>query len=71
MAEPEFELRETSEQVFSPYVKVTSRGLNQIRPGSAIKITDCSSKGPEFNSQHLHGSSQPSVMGSDDLFWCV
>jgi hypothetical protein len=27
---------------------------------------------PEFNSQKLHGGSQPSVMGSDDaLFWCV
>ena len=30
--------------------------------------TDCSSRGPEFNSQQQHGSSQPSVMGSDALF---
>jgi hypothetical protein len=41
------------------------------RDGSAVKITDCSSRGPEFNSQQPHGSSQPSVMGSDALFWCV
>jgi hypothetical protein len=27
--------------------------------------------GPEFNSQQPHGGSQPSVMGSDALFWCV
>jgi hypothetical protein len=27
--------------------------------------------GPEFNSQKPHGGSQPSVMESDALFWCV
>jgi hypothetical protein len=32
---------------------------------------DCSSRGPEFNSQQPHGGSQPSVMGSDALFWCL
>ena len=26
---------------------------------------------PEFTSQQSHGGSQPSVMRSDDLFWCV
>ena len=41
------------------------------RDGSVIKSTDCSSKGPEFNSHQPHGGSQPSVMGSDALFWCV
>ena len=30
------------------------------REGSAIKNTDCSSRGPEFNSQQPHGGSQPS-----------
>ena len=35
-----------------------------------LRDTDCASRGPEFNSQP-HGGSQPSVMGSDDLFWCV
>jgi hypothetical protein len=29
-----------------------------------VKSTDCSSRGPEFNSQQPHSGSQPSVMGS-------
>jgi hypothetical protein len=36
-----------------------------------VKSTDCFSKSPEFNSQKPHGSSQPSVMGSDALLKCV
>jgi hypothetical protein len=36
---------------------------------SAVKNTDCSFRGPEFNSQQPHGGSQPSTTGSDDLFW--
>jgi hypothetical protein len=39
------------------------------RDGSAVKSTDCSSRGPEFNSQQPHVGSQPSVMGLDALFW--
>jgi hypothetical protein len=39
--------------------------------GSVVKSTDCSSRGPEFNSQQPHGDSQPSVVGSDALFWYV
>ena len=35
------------------------------RDGSEVKSIGCSSTGPEFNSQQLHGGSQPSVMGSD------
>ena len=35
------------------------------------KSTDCSSRSHEFNSQQPHGGSQPSVTGSDALFWCV
>jgi hypothetical protein len=31
-----------------------------------VKSTDCSFRGPEFNSQQLHGGSQPSVMRSGD-----
>jgi hypothetical protein len=31
------------------------------RDGSAVKSTDCSSRGPEFKSQQPHGGSQPSV----------
>ena len=36
-----------------------------------LKSTDCSSRGPEFNSQQPHGGSQPSVMRSDVLSWGV
>jgi hypothetical protein len=39
--------------------------------GEMAKSTDCSSRGPEFNSQQPDGGSQPFVMGSDALFWCV
>jgi hypothetical protein len=38
------------------------------RDGSAVKSTDCFSRGPEFKSQQPHGGSQPSVMRSDALF---
>ena len=31
--------------------------------GSVVKGIDCSSRGPEFNSQPPRGGSQPSVMG--------
>jgi hypothetical protein len=41
------------------------------RDGLVAKSTDCSSRGLEFNSQHPHGGSQPSVIGFDALFWCV
>jgi hypothetical protein len=37
--------------------------------GSAVKSTGCSSRGPEFNSQQPHDGSQPSLMGSDTIFW--
>ena len=40
------------------------------KESSAVKSTDCSSRDSEFKSQHPHGGSQPSVMGSDALFWC-
>jgi hypothetical protein len=48
--------------------EVVERGQ---RDGSAVKSTDCSTEGPEFNSQQPHGGSQPSIMRSDALFWCV
>ena len=41
------------------------------RYDSVVKRTDYSSRVLEFNSQQPHGGSQPSVMGSDALFWCV
>lgn len=40
---------------------------------SWIKSTDCSSEGPGFNSQYIHGGSQlsltPASRGSHPLFW--
>jgi len=39
------------------------------RDGSAVKSTDCSSKGPEFNSQQPQGGSQLSMMRSGVIFW--
>ena len=38
---------------------------------SVVKSTDCSFRGPKFNCQQPHGSSQPPVMESDALIWCV
>ena len=42
--------------------------LGGCRDGSAVKNTDCCSRGPGFSSQQPRGGSQPSVMGSDALF---
>ena len=39
------------------------------RDGSVVTSTGCSSRGPEFNSYEQRGGSQPSMMGSDALFW--
>jgi hypothetical protein len=36
-----------------------------------VRAPDCSSEGPKFKSQQPHGGSQPPVMRSDALFWCV
>ena len=41
------------------------------RDDSAGKSTDCSSEGPEFNSQQPHGGAQPFIMRSDAFFWCI
>jgi hypothetical protein len=50
-------------------LKISIKG--HWRDGLAVKSTGCSSRGTKFNSQQPHGGSQPSVMGSDTLFWCV
>jgi hypothetical protein len=39
--------------------KKKSRNFGGWRGGSVVKSTDCSSRGPEFNSQQPHGGSQP------------
>jgi hypothetical protein len=49
--------------------KEKERKERGLRDGLAAQSNVCSSRGPEFNSQHLHGSSQPSMRGSDALFW--
>ena len=43
-------------------LKMDIWGLERV-----LKSTDCSSRGPEFNSQQPHGGSQPSAMGFDAL----
>ena len=45
--------------------------LPGLEDGSVVKSTDCSHRGPQFNSQQPYGGSQPSVMELDALFWCV
>jgi len=40
------------------YLKRADEGW---RDGSEVKSTDCSSRGPEFNSQKPHVGSQPSM----------
>jgi hypothetical protein len=55
-----------------PVVKTEHTKKNSSRgwwDGSEVKSTGCSSRGTEFNSLHPQGSSQPSVMRSDALFW--
>ena len=41
------------------------------KDGSVVKSNVYSFRGREFNTQQPHGGSQPAVMGSDALFWCV
>ena len=57
--------RARSSQLEFPRQEKENRGWGD---GSAVKTTDCSSEGPEFNSQQPHGGSQPSVMRPDALF---
>jgi hypothetical protein len=49
--------------------KVKRTHVGGWRDGSEVESTDCSFRGPEFNSQQPHGDSQPSVMESNALFW--
>jgi hypothetical protein len=47
------------------------KNIRGWRDGSVVKSTDCSSEGPEFKSQQPHSDSQPSIMRSDTLSWCI
>jgi hypothetical protein len=58
---PESKLYENTQLTINE-LKGTRRGW---RDGSEVKSTDCSSRGPDFNSQQPHGGSQPPVMRSD------
>ena len=49
----------------------TNNVLRSWGDSLAVKSTDCSFRSPEFNSQQPHDGSQPSVIGSEALFWCV
>jgi hypothetical protein len=40
-------------------------------PGVQSPLLPSTDTTPEFKSQQPHGGSQPSVKGSDTLFWCV
>ena len=50
------------------HVQVQDRTKGR-RDVSEVNSTDSSARGPEFNSQQTHGSSQPSVMRSGALLW--
>jgi hypothetical protein len=52
-------------------VTLIKENISGWRDDPVVKSTDCSSRGPEFNSQQPHGGSQPSVIGYNALFWCV
>jgi hypothetical protein len=54
-------------KIINKYLKKKKKEKLGWRDGSVVKNTDCSSRGPEFKSQHP----QPSVIGSDALFWSV
>ena len=51
------------------YTEKHIRGAGEM--AQWVRAPDCSSKGPKFKSQQPHGGSQPPVMRSDALFWCV
>jgi hypothetical protein len=63
--------------VMAPGYSLCAIGQQQERNERAgemaqwVRAPDCSSKSPEFKSQQPHGGSQPSIMRSDALFWCV
>ena len=56
---------------FKYVIKLLLKVLPSWRDGSEGKSIDCFFEGPEFKSHQPHGGSQPSVMGSDVLFWCL
>jgi hypothetical protein len=51
--------------------KLMSKNVFRGAGEMAQRLRALSSEGPEFKSQQPHGGSQPSVMRSDALFWCI
>jgi hypothetical protein len=64
-------LSSMSEALDSRFPTPQKKKKKERGAGELGKRTHCSSEGPEFKSQQPHGGSQPSVMRSDALFWCV
>jgi hypothetical protein len=63
---------EPEDEVYVSCIDFKMRALGAGERAQRLRaLAACSSRGPEFNSQQPHGGSQPSVMGSDALFWCV
>ena len=48
-------------KISSLWIRVVSRNPGSSQTAQRLRSTGCSSRGPRFNSQHPHGSSQVSV----------
>jgi hypothetical protein len=58
------EAREMAQQLRAP-----AAGAGEM--AQWVRAPDCSSEGLKFKSQQPHGGSQPPVMRSGALFWCI
>jgi hypothetical protein len=53
-------------------MQIASTLYKKSRAGEMAQwVLTAISEGPEIKSQQPHGGSQPSIMRSDALFWCV
>jgi hypothetical protein len=59
----EMQIEMTLRLHLTPVRMAKMKNLRGCGDGSAVGSTDCSSRGPEFNSQQPHGEPQPTVMG--------
>jgi hypothetical protein len=64
-------LKRNAKQKSRQPINIIKKGRGDWRDGSVVKSTNCTSRGPEFNSQQPHGGSQPSLIGSYALFWSI
>ena len=70
-----YEFRDRGERIKHETLKLKDLPLKP-REGAGemakrLRALTSLARGPEFNSQKPLGGSQPSVMGSSALFWCV